>query len=222
MSEEHLLSLLKESGEILFAYCDRYNFYMVYKPYGEKVLYLVTCDKGLYISGVDRVDMPDGFFAYRNIRWFKPTVNQTGKVQFSGLVINSEGSYRFSFDESGEQGFDRFNKDLKENNFFNLLDALKNVEVVHGIQRGEKFYFTGIDCEPDNGEHPVYGIVDLTSGKLERVYYLYSDDGEIETSAVAIDPFEHTVYVVGKTLKVDDQGKVIDQLPYLEKFFYRG
>lgn len=221
MSEEHLLSLLKESGELLFVYCDRHNFYSVYKPYGEKVLYLATCDKSLYLSGVDRIEMPDEFFDYRSIRFFKP-VSNSGVLQFPGLVTTDNGSYRFSFDETNNVQFERFDKDLKDTNACNLLPELKNTEVTHGVQRGEKFYFTGIDLEAENGEHPIYGVVDLTSGKLETVYCLYSDLGEIETAAVTIDPYEHTVYVVGKILTVNETGKVVDHIPYLEKFFYRG
>lgn len=221
MSEEHLLSLLKESGEILFVYCDKHNFYMAYKPYGEKILYLVTCDKSLYVNGVDKIVLPDEFFTYRSIRFFKPVI-VTGKPLFSGLVITPTGSYRFTFDESGKQSLESFNKELKESNSCNLLPIMKNIEVTHSIQRGEKFYFTGIEDVPENGEHPVYGVVDLTSGKFEKIYCLYSDMGETETSALTIDHYEHTVYVVGKILKVDENGKVIDHLPYLEQFFYRG
>ena len=220
--ETNLLAVLKESGEILFAYCDRHNFYTLYKPYGEKVLYLAICDKSLYIVGVDRVEVPKEFFDYRSLRFFRP-VEQGGVITFAGLLTRSDGVYKFSFNEAGRVAFEKADKTFQAANAnCNLISQLQGIKITHGVQRGEKYYFTGIDEEPENGDHPVYGVVDLTSGKLETVYCLYSDFGEIETSAITIDPYEQTVYVVGKICTVNEQQKVVDQIPYIEKFFYRG
>lgn len=221
-AEVHLLSVLNESGEFIFAYCDKHHFYSIYRPYGEEKLYLATCDKSLHLSVVDSIEAPAKFFEHKGIRFFKP-VDEQGVITFSGLLTRPEANYNFTFNETGKFEFKETTKGYNPpHSDLGLIPGLEDIKVIHGIQRREKFYFTGIEAEPETGEHPVYGVVDLTTGKLEVIYYLYSDRGEVVPVAIAIDPHEHTVYVVGKTLAVNDNNQVIDCRPYIEKFFYRG
>ena len=220
-SEVHLSSVTKESGEILFIYAAKYSVYALYRPDRRKQIYLAVCDKRLYIERVDVLEVPEWFFDYTSLSFFKPR-NQD-EISFPGVVTVGEVSNRFELLQSGEASFsgatDSFDPSVKQTH--HLLPALSCFDVSHGIQHREKFYFVGIDKHELTDQHPVYGVVDMVSGKLETVYYLYSDVGEIVPSCVTIDAHERLVYVVGKTNVFDQNDSVIDHIPYIEAFMLR-
>lgn len=223
MSEEiHLSSVTKESGEILFIYADKYSVYVLYRPDQRKQLYLAVCDKRLYLERVDVMEVPEWFFEYSSVRFFKPK-NYNDEVSFPGVVTTPEDINRFEIFQSGEMSFseapDSFDPMVKQAHL--LLPVLETFDVTHGIQHREKFYFVGIDKEEPGNQHPVYGVVDMVSGALETVYYLYSDKGEIIPACVSIDAHERVVYVAGKTNVFDQNDSVIDHIPYLEQFMLR-
>lgn len=222
-TNNNLIEITKESGEILFVYSDKYNVYAIYKCNPGNRIFLVITDKGLYLERVEELDVPEIFQRRSGIRFFKPQNLERGAVRFEGYtVIDTEG-YHFTID----QGAVTLTKSEKSNKeilpvTYSLLPVLSKFKIGHGIQKFGKFYFIGTECEEKDSEHPVYGVVDLASGKLETIYYLYSDLGEIVPACLSIDTHDLTVYVSGKTVVYDDTNKVVDTLPYLEKFFYRG
>lgn len=225
MSEEvHLSSVMKESGEILFIYSDKYSVYTVYRPYLQKKMFVAICDKRLFIERAEYLELPEWFFNYSSIRFFKPKISNESDISFPGVVVVDGVTYRFELkpgEESVlsemEEGFDPTAKQAHL-----LLSVLNNFEVIHGIQNRERFYFVGIDQSVLEEEHPVYGVVDMLSGKLETVYYLYSDIGEIHPACVTIDFHERNVYVVGKMKVFDNADVVVDEIPYLEQFMLKA
>lgn len=222
-TENNLIELTKESGEILFVYSDKYNVYVIYKFNTGNRLFLVIADKRLYLERVEELETPESFSRRTGIRFFKPQNLDKGCVKFDGYtVIDGEG-YHFTIDQ-GKVVLTKSEKSKKEilPVSYSILPVLSKFKIGHGIQKLGKFYFIGIDREDKDSEHPVYGVVDLASGKLETIYYLYSDLGEVVPACLSIDTHELTVYVSGKTVVYDDNNKVIDTIPYLEKFFYRG
>jgi len=222
MSEEiHLASVTKENGEILFIYADKYSVYVLYRPDQRKQVYLAVCDKRLYIERVDVLEIPEWFFEYSSVRFFKPR-NQD-EPTFPGLVVLKDKTMRFEMFQSGEVKFTEdtgtFDPSVKQTHL--LLPVLEPFSVTYGIQHREKFYFVGIDKQDDDNWHPVYGVVDMVSGELDILYYLYSDKGEVDLTCVTIDVHERVVYVVGKTIVFDQNDSVIDRIPYIEQFMLR-
>lgn len=221
VQEVHLSSVTKESGEILFIYADKYSVYVLYRPDRRKQLYLAVCDKRLYIERVDVLEVPEWFFEYSTVRFFKPK-NQD-EISFPGVVTVGETITRFEMYQNGEVEFtDELGSfDLAVKQTALLLPVLETFDVVNGIQHREKFYFVGIDKQDLDNQHPVYGVVDMVGGNLETVYYLYSDKGEVVPSCVTIDVHERFVYVAGKTIVFDQNDSVIDHIPYIEQFMLR-
>lgn len=217
----HLLTVCKEEGEFLFIYCDKYNVYTLYRPQQGDKLFLATLDKGLYIERAEVIDVPREFLSSKGLRFYKPIVNDDG-IRFIGRYKVDNEDYLFSITEDSfdKEPSVRPPEDRLDVNY-NILPVLDNFSVTHGLQKLGKLYFTGIDRTTDE-EHPVYGVVDLLSGKLETVYYLYSDLGEIVPSSVSLDSHELTVYVVGKIVEYDSEDLPVRNTPYIEKFFYRG
>lgn len=222
-TNNHLIELTKESGEILFVYSDKYSVYVIYKFNTGNRLFLVITDKGLYFERVEELEVPESFSRRTGIRFFKPQNLDKGSVRFEGYTVIDEEGYHFAID-NGKVTLTNAGKSKKEilPVSYSILPVLSKFKIGHGIQKLGKFYFIGTEHEEKDSEHPVYGVVDLASGKLETIYYLYSDLGEIVPACLSIDTHELTVYVSGKTVVYDDNNKVVDTMPYLEKFFYRG
>lgn len=224
MSEEHITSVTKESGEILFVYADKYIVSVVYRPFEQRKIFLATCDKGLYIERAEYLEFPDWFFGYESIRFFKPKQSNEGDITFHGVVNISGINCRFEVKPGDEASIvemnDTFDPSAKQAHL--LLPVLETFDVTHGVQNREKFYFVGVDKENPKEVHPVYGVVDMVSGKLETVYYLYSDMGEIVPSCVTIDFHERTVYVVGKMNVFNNENVVVDEIPYIEQFMLKA
>lgn len=222
MSEEiHLASVTKENGEILFIYTDKYSVYVLYRPESRKQIYLAICDKRLYIERVDILEIPEWFFDYSSLRFFKPRNQDT--VSFPGVVTVGDETIRFEMFQSGEITFsgeaNSFDPTVKQAHL--LLPVLEPFSVIHGIQHREKFYYVGIDEQDEDNTHPVYGVVDMVSGELETLYYLYSDKGEVDPACVTIDTHERVVYVVGKINVFDQNDSVTDHIPYIEQFMLK-
>lgn len=222
MSEEHLTSVIKENGEILFIFADKYSVYTVYRIFGENKAFLVVCDKRLFIERAEYLEVPEWFFGYTTVRFFKPK-QYNDEITFPGVVEIDGKMYRFEIKEGEavklQEMTSEFEPTVKQTH--HLLPVLETFEVTHGIQNRDKFYFVGIEQEDPEACHPVYGVVDMLSGELETVYYLYSDAGEIEPACLTIDFHERNVYVVGKT-KVYNRDTVVAHKPFIEQFMLRS
>lgn len=220
LKENQLLSSIDNCrGEIIFVYSDRHNIYVIYHSKEDNQIYLVLSNKHYEIERT--VSIVHGLILFKgdNIKWFKP-LHDGGNITFLGHVVDEGKTYHFSFSDikptlkisehhQGTQQLTQLSYDI--------LSCMENIEVTHGIQRWGVFYFTGHLTDEGGDIHPVYGEVDLSLDKLSRVYFLYSDLGEIQPSCISIDTDDNRVYVVGKLTKEDG-----DIVPYIETFFYRN
>lgn len=210
-----------DSGEFLFVYSDRYNVFVFFRHIQDNKLYKITTDKLLNIEHIDEISVPDGFFNYKTIKFFKPLSNGSDH-DFIGIVVFDDISYKFNIAENNNDTLKYTEEvDYKNNNKFNMLSCIKDIDIVSYIQKGNKVYLVGTENKHIAGD-PIFGVLNIEKDCLDNVYYLYSDNGEIELKAINIDTDDHKVYVVGSTVDIDKEGIIIDKKPYFESFILRN
>lgn len=222
MSDTVLLTDVQESGEFLTVHCDRQHVYAVYCSYGEEKLYLVIADKFYNVERTEDLDPPPAFFEYLtgDIK-FKPPIQYRGGFKLTALIAGESANYKVTITDVGELTLIQTEERIsKSNSSCALVESLKDLTIIDGVQRGNRYYFIAEEVYGEDAE-AVYGVVDLMSGKAETLYYLYSDKGEVKPASISIDHHDRQVYVVGRINEVND-GVVTGHIPYFETFSYKG
>lgn len=215
MSSETRIDRLDDSGKLLFVYSDKYNIYFIFHDRNEK-LYLITTDKYLDIESADQIDVPENFFKYNFVKFFKPYSN-TSDHTFIGIVKIDGKSFKFSISNLALTLTEEV--DYVDNCQFNILTCLKDLTVTAYIQKKNKVFLVGY-YEYDKVNEYIYGVVNIETDTFEQIYYIYSDKGDLILSSVNIDIDGLKVYVVGHIDHiVNDQ--IVDSKPFVEEFLLR-
>ena len=216
MAEDIRIDKLDEEGKHLFVYTDRYYVYFVFYSLVRKKLFNIRTDKYLTILLIDEVNTPEGrdFSEFTDIKFFKP-YTRDGEHFYIGIVSFKDETLKFTIKYNDLQYEEK--AQYQPSSTFNAVECLKDSHITSYIQKRNRLYVVG--CE--NGEietNSMFGVVDLENDKFESIYYLFSDNGEIQLTAINIDTDDLKVYVVG-SLKSHEAGS---EVPYLETFLLRS
>lgn len=222
MSEDTRINQLTDSGKYLFVYSDKHHVFLFFHRLQDQKLYRVTLDKYLHIEDIDEIDTPPDFFTYRDIKFFKPT-QKNDEYLFTGVVTyceedGREASCRFTITRDHLDYEDPL--EYQNNRLFNLLDCLKGIMVHSYIQKANKLYLVGSARVGEAFQDPVYAVVDIAKDEIEKIYYLYTDTGDITLSTINTDTDDFKVYVAGHVDILNKDEQVVDTKPYFESFTF--
>ena len=208
--EEVSITSLQE-GKILFIYAERHEIYFIVEINEEgKKLYLITTDKAFDVVRMDEISANLDFDKIAEFVFFKPVKENTGDYIFPGKILYIDGtSQKFVINETLTFRITKDDESFQKHSF-GLVNAISDIDIIRYIQKVDKIYFIGKEL---NDEVMVYGVVDIREDKLLRIYYLYSDYGDIIPMTISIDSDEKKVYIGGY---IDDVGK--EPMMYLESF----
>jgi len=102
------------------------------------------------------------------------------------------------------------------NTSIQILKCLEDIKVKRYIQKDSKIYLIGYEGDK---RIPLYAIANIEEDILEKVYYLYSDIGDVEINTISIDYDELRIYV-GGYIKEDDASEDKNPPIFLETFSY--
>lgn len=214
MSNETRIDNLEDSGRFLFIYSDKFNVFLFFWHLEKRTLYKITTDKYLEVEYVDEVTVPENFQYHTDIKFFKPYSNNNEHT-FIGIV-NHDGVYHKFTIETDRLTY-KEKVDYAPAKQFNVLLALKDIEVKAHIQKRNKLFIVGEDRHEDKHD-AIYGVLNLETDSFEQVYYIYSDKGDVRLETVNIDTDDLKVYVGGYI--IPDQNEQ-DQHPFIESFLLR-
>lgn len=224
MSEDTTINELTDSGKFLYVYSDKYNIYVFFLAKKDNALYRVILNKFFYILSIEPVTIKTPGVSFENIRFFKPT-RKNDEIVYTGLVTNktSEGTtqtYKFKIERDTFVCEDPTDKvqDIYADTQFRMLTCVDGIFIESYIQKANKLYFVGKARVAEVYCDPVYGEVDISTDSIDKLYYLYSDKGNIELSSVNLDPDDFKAYVVGRIDILNKDEEVVDSIPYLESF----
>ena len=205
---------LTNKGQYLFCYTDTHQVYLVFKPEDEEELVITATDKKFNITWTSPIVGSAAFYLPGNaVQWFKPkTVGES--IYFPGLLTVGGEIKHFSLNpQNSTTNLTTFNTvkvDLLSDPT-EKVECMKGVKITHGLQKHSVYYYVGIHVDELGDEHPVYGELSLESGQHTRLYYLYSDLGEIVPNSLSLDLEGGLVYLVG----------TVGDKPYIETMLLR-
>lgn len=217
MSYENRIDDIDNKGKFIFIYSDKYNIFLFFWDVEKESLFKIISNKFMEIEYVDKVEVPEDFKEFTNINFFKPKVNSIQEYNFIG-VVEHDGVYRkFSIDNTQLEYEEEMEYGPAKQ--FNTLSCLDDIEIKAHIQRKNKIFIVGVEREIGSDlEHPIYGEVNIETGKFDYVYYLYSDKGRLELETINIDTNDLKVYVGGSISSFEEEK---DQIPFIECFLLR-
>lgn len=206
-------------GEYLFVYSDNYNIFIFFLDYEDNVLHKITTDKFYNINYVDEIKTPDNFAKYNSIKFFKPTLQNNSDYVFTGLVSYNDNRdvYKFKIDLNNNLEYIKETNSIGNEGIIKSLSCLSEIDIYSYIQKKNKIYITGYDNKYNDY---IYAIVNIEDDKIDKIYALYSDYGDIIPTAINIDVSDNRIYVVGKIMQYDNNDKVISVKPYFESFCF--
>lgn len=205
---------LAKKGQYLFCYADADQLYLVYKPVDEQELAIIGTDRKFNVTWYKTITGSEVFYAPSSeIQWFKPKT-LVNSIYFPGLITVGGEIKHFSLNPQNSTAnvttFNTVKVDLLSDPT-EKVDSMKDVKIIHGLQKHSVYYYVGIRVDEYGDEHPVYGELSLESNLHTRLYYLYSDLGEIVPSSLSLDTEGGVVYIVG----------TVGDKPYIETLVLR-
>lgn len=213
--KEIKLSDLEFNGEHLFVYSDRFNIFFFFFDREEHKLYKITTDKFFLIENIDEVNTPNGFENFTSIKFFKPFCNNGNEYTFIGIIQFNDKAYKFRITDKDEVEYTEQIVYRQPDGIIDSLSCLKSIDIFSYIQKKNRIFLVGYDEEYENY---IFAIVSIEDDKLERVYSLYSDYGDIVPFSVNTDVDEGKIYIVGKIQYMDSNDNVTMIKPFFETF----
>ena len=217
MNDDVKISTIKE-GKLLFVYSDKFNifFFILAKEKGEDILYKITTDKYYNIVTFDEVEHDVIFDDIDDIIFHKPVRNNNGAYKFIGRIDYGDSIIsKFSIDDDLVL-VEKEDTATAINTSIQILKCLEDIKVKRYIQKDSKIYLIGYEGDK---RIPLYAIANIEGDILEKVYYLYSDIGDVEINTISIDYDELRIYV-GGYIKEDDASEDKNPPIFLETFSY--
>ena len=213
--KEIKLSDLEFNGEHLFVYSDRFNIFFFFFDREDNKLYKITTDKFFVIDNIDEVEFPAGFQNFTSIKFFKPFCNNGNEYTFIGIVQFDNKAYKFKIEDKNEVIYTEEIVYCQPDGIINNLKCLRTIDISSYIQKKNRIFLVGYD---EKFEDYIFAVVNIEDDKLEKVYSLYSDYGDIIPFSVNTDVDEGKIYIVGKIQYLDADGKVTMIKPFFETF----
>lgn len=212
MSKYIKLNKFEDKGTYLFVYSDKFNIFFIFHSHEDNKMYMITTDKFLNIDNLDEIETPEGFFEYSDILFHKPN-NDNGMYSYTGIARYSDKICRFKIDRNKLAYLNELTH--INTNQFNLLTCLKDIEITSYIQKKNTLYAIGKNTKQNDS---VYLVVDIEKDLMDRIYYLYSDLGDINLHSINTDVDDDRVYVVGCKKIYGDKDFYMYSVPYFEQF----
>lgn len=213
--KEIKLSDLEFNGEHLFVYSDRFNIFFFFFDREDNKLYKITTDKFFVIDNIDEVEFPAGFQTFTSIKFFKPFCNNGNEYTFIGIVQFDNRAYKFKIEDKNEVIYTEEIVYCQPDGIINNLKCLQTIDISSYIQKKNRIFLVGYD---EKFEDYIFAIANIEDDKLEKVYSLYSDYGDIIPFSVNTDVDEGKIYIVGKIQYLDANDKVTMIKPFFETF----
>lgn len=203
------------SGEHLFVYSDKFNIFFFFFDHEEHKLYKITTDKFYIIEHIDEITVPANFKDFKHIKFFKPFCVNNNEYSFIGIIQFETTSFKFKVDDKNSVIYTEEIVYNQPDGIINNLKSLKQIEISSYIQKKNRIYLVGYDDQ--YGDY-IYAIVNIEDDKLERVYSLFTDYGDIVPFSVNTDVDEGKVYIVGKVEYRNAADKLEKVKPFFEAF----
>jgi len=186
------IETLKDKGEFLFVFSDKFNILLFFKTENNQ-LFKITCDKYREIEVADEIDVPEDFEQFTNLKFFKPySVNDS--YTFGGILSVEDKHYKFVIEDYKLELLEEIEY---HNNFpFEEMEALEDLEVVSYISKKNKVHIVGKDAFKENYDS-FYGVLDVDQKEFDKIYYIYSDKGQVDITSVNTDIQNKNVYICG-------------------------
>jgi hypothetical protein len=185
-----------KSGKVLYTFADKFNIYyfLLAKENNEDVMYEIITDKYFNITDYNIINMDIDFNEVDDIVFHKPIRDNAGGYKFIGRIayLNDDVD-SFSIDINLEVTIKEEEQSINKSGF-EMLECLERIEVKRHIQRDSLLYLIGYEGDRSI---PFYGIVDIENDLILKIYYLYSDIGDIEPLTICMDLEESRVHVCG-------------------------
>ena len=202
--------------KIYFIFSDKHNIYVFLYTKETEELLLFILDKFFTIEDIIEIKIPKELRNFKDIRFFKPYIeNKTNEYVYLGIIITDVGDYKFKIDEFFKFSILEKTEYQKERNNGNLFNCAKDIMITSYVQKYNQLFFIG---HSDLTDADCFGQIDIKEDKLLRLYDLYSDLGNIVTTAINLDTYERKIYICGYIEVLDKEEKVIEVLPYFESF----
>jgi hypothetical protein len=205
---------LDYSGEYLFIFSDKYNIFVIYFDRDDNKLYLITTDKYFIIEDIDEIETPSELEDYKNIKFFRP-YDKNGIYIFNGIVIFKEYAKKFTI-SNGKFMFTEVTEFQQKDFPFENLTSIGNLDINAYIHKKDKLYLIGYDKEYDDY---FFSMIDINQDKIEKLYSIYSDFGDIVPLSMNYDVQERKIYIVGRINLYDSSNNFLGVKPYFESFF---
>ena len=209
------LSDLEFNGEHLFVYSDRFNIFFFFFDHEENKLYKITTDKFYIVEHIDEIRTPEGFESFKKIKFFKPFNQNGNEYTFIGIVQFTNTAFRFKVDDQNSLIYTEEIVYAQPDGIINSLKSIKSIDINSYIQKKNRINLVGYD---EKFSDYIFAIVNIEDDKLEKVYSLSSDYGDIIPFSVNTDVDEGKVYVVGRIEYIDSNDKVEKVTPFFETF----
>lgn len=214
-SKKIKLSDLEFNGEHLFIYSDRFNIFFFFFDHEEKKLYKITTDKFFIVDYIDEINTPENFNQFTNIKFFKPIYSNNNEHVFIGIVQFNNRVFKFKVDDKNILIYTEEIIYNQHDGIINSLQSIKTIDISSYIQKKNRIYLVGYD---EKYNDYIFAIVNIEDDKLEKIYSLSSDYGDIIPLSVNIDIDEEKVYIVGRIDYFVNNNKVVKVKPFFETF----
>lgn len=209
------LSDLEFNGEHLFVYSDKFNIFFFFFDHEENKLYKITTDKYYLVEHIDEIRAPEEFKNFTKIKFFKPFNSNGNEYTFIGIVQYKDTAFKFKVDDKNVLNHTEEIVYQQPDGIINTLQSIKSIDINSYIQKKNRIFLVGYD---EQFKDYIFAIANIEDDKLEKVYSLSSDYGDIIPFSVNTDVDEGKVYIVGRTEHLDDNDKVEKVKPYFEAF----
>lgn len=199
-------------GEYLFVYSDNINIFVLFFNHVENKLQKITTNKCLTVEDVCEITIPDDFNMFDNIIFFRPRHINNSIYEFTGIIQFSDGDFKFSIGSNNSFVYLDEVKYNQPNGIINTLTCLDEIDIISYIQKKNKIYLIGYD---EHLQNYVLAIANIEDNKLERIYSMSTEYGDMLPQSLTIDINESRIYVVGSIDYIDGENKV---KPFLECF----
>ncbi len=218
MSDDVKINTIKD-GKLLFVYSDKFNifFFILAKENEEDILYKITTDKYYTVLNFDEIEHDVVFDDAEDIIFHKPLNNNNGDYKFIGRIDYGEGViHKFTIDTDLVLVEEKDTASTSINTEVELLKCLDNIKVKRFIQKGSKIYLIGYEGEK---KIPLYAIADIERDELDKVYFLYTDTGDVVVNTISIDYSDLRVYV-GGYIQEDETEEEGNPAMFFESFLF--
>lgn len=183
---------LTDSGVFEFVYTDRHSIVLFFLREVDNQLYRVTTDKNYEVLSIDLIITPKLFNGYTDLKFFKPFPANVDGYVYTGVFKQGDKYHKFTIDN--EEMHVKENFDYEDKSDLQNLKSLDEFSLQASIRKRDRLFFVGSDRESGDCVH---GIINIEKDVVEKVNFLYTDEGEITLKTINIDTIDQHIYIAG-------------------------